>query len=113
MEKRKGWLSVVCLSALTLLAASCSQNAPAGDKGTSSERGERSLRDQHGAGYAHFLLYVNKMAETKVVTKYDDTVKSQLVQQYLEFAQGKKDVNSALRDAEQAINNKVQEEKGK
>ncbi|GAA3413715.1 hypothetical protein GCM10020370_71120 [Paenibacillus hodogayensis] len=53
------------------------------------------------------------MAETKVVTKYDDTVKSQLVQQYLEFAQGKKDVNSALRDAEQAINNKVQEEKGK
>lgn len=56
-------------------------------------------------------LYVNKVAEARVITKYDELVKPLLVQQYLEFAKGKIDLNTALREAEQAINKKIEEEK--
>jgi multiple sugar transport system substrate-binding protein len=52
-----------------------------------------------------------KIAPTVNVTKYDSIAKSTLNRKFDEVRKGKKDVNTALREAEEEINKKIEEEK--
>lgn len=56
-------------------------------------------------------LYVNKLAPTKEATKYDEIARTALPTHFLNYALGKKDLNTALREAEEEVNKKIAEMK--
>lgn len=58
-------------------------------------------------------LYANKLAPTKEATKYDDIVRKALPAHFNNYAQGKKDLNTVLREAEEEVNKKIAEQKAK
>ncbi|MDF2716334.1 MAG: family 1 extracellular solute-binding protein [Paenibacillus sp.] len=58
-------------------------------------------------------LYANKIAPTKEATKYDEIARKALPDYFKLYVQGTKDLNTALREAEDEINKKIAEEKSR
>ncbi|MDF2724450.1 MAG: family 1 extracellular solute-binding protein [Paenibacillus sp.] len=58
-------------------------------------------------------LYANKLAPTKEASAYDQIVRTALPTYFTDYATGKKDLNTALRELEEDVNKKIAEEMAK
>ncbi|MBD2865388.1 ABC transporter substrate-binding protein [Paenibacillus oceani] len=58
-------------------------------------------------------LYANKLAPTKEASKYDEIARKALTTYFSQYVQGQKDLNTALREAEEDVNKKIAEEMAK
>ncbi|MDF2722319.1 MAG: extracellular solute-binding protein family 1 [Paenibacillus sp.] len=58
-------------------------------------------------------LYANRIAPTKTASRYDEIVRKALPISFTDYATGKKDVNTALRELEETVNKQIAEEMAK
>ncbi|MDF2724161.1 MAG: extracellular solute-binding protein family 1 [Paenibacillus sp.] len=58
-------------------------------------------------------LYANKIAPTKTASQYDEIARKALPTYFTDYAMGKKDLNTALREVEETVNKQIAEEMAK